>query len=178
VNIKTLDYRDGYLLVGVGGNRNGPVKLTVFDVSDPAEFVPVAWYEIPVAANLQSARFEDNNRIVAVWGTGIGLFHWNPATGITEDKIINLPSDLELSVFPNPANPSASIQLTIPKAQYLSLTLYDLLGRQVETLHEGRVQAGITRFSIGDLKNLTSGMYYLKAEGENLSISRKITIVK
>jgi hypothetical protein len=70
-----------------------------------------------------------------------------------------LPTTFDMDQnFPNPFNPSTTIQYVLPEAGMVTLVVTDLLGREVVTLVNGRVEAGVhsARFDAG---NLTSGNY-------------------
>ncbi|MCH8327939.1 MAG: T9SS type A sorting domain-containing protein, partial [Candidatus Marinimicrobia bacterium] len=54
-----------------------------------------------------------------------------------------LPSEIALhSNYPNPFNPSTTLQLDLPQAGVVSLVVYDLLGRELTRLADGRLEAG------------------------------------
>ncbi|MGD9402833.1 MAG: FlgD immunoglobulin-like domain containing protein, partial [bacterium] len=63
----------------------------------------------------------------------------------------NLPAEsapalLSLSARPNPFSGSTTLRLTLPSASAVKLSIYDVNGRLVETLAEGRLSAGEHRF--------------------------------
>ncbi|MDP2886923.1 MAG: T9SS type A sorting domain-containing protein [Ignavibacteria bacterium] len=62
------------------------------------------------------------------------------------------------SNYPNPFNPSTKISFTIPEARYVSLVVYDALGREVATLVDSELGAG-THTASFDGRNLASGVY-------------------
>jgi len=91
--------------------------------------------------------------------------------------------------YPNPFNPSTVIQYGIPEASFVSLKVFDLLGRPVSTLVEGTMSAGEHR-TLFDASSLPSGVYFYRLEarplGTNLTggqagpsiATRKLTLVK
>lgn len=60
--------------------------------------------------------------------------------------------------YPNPFNPSTTIAFTIPKAERVSLVVYDVLGKEVTTLIDSELSAG-SHSVVFDGKNLASGTY-------------------
>jgi hypothetical protein len=97
-------------------------------------------------------------------------------TGVTEKQY--QPSRFELSQnFPNPFNPTTTIQFDIQKSGYYSLKVYNLLGQEVATLVAGNKSAG--RYSVNfDASNLTSGMYVYRLSGNNVNLTRKMLLMK
>ncbi|MFC1569544.1 LamG-like jellyroll fold domain-containing protein [bacterium] len=63
--------------------------------------------------------------------------------------------------FPNPFNPTTQITYSIPRSDYVSLRVYDLKGREIETLVTQIQSAG--EYSVGfNAGNLVSGIYFYK----------------
>jgi hypothetical protein len=79
--------------------------------------------------------------------------------------------------FPNPFNPGTTIQYRIPAVGRVTLTLFDLLGREIGTLVDRVEGPGLksVRFQPGAL---SSGVYYLRLRAGEYTESRKIVIVK
>lgn len=72
------------------------------------------------------------------------------------------PQDLiVLSSYPNPFSNQATLVFDFPKEQHLSLTVYDALGRQVESLFEGEMHAGRHTISI-DASTWAPGLYFVR----------------
>ena len=90
-----------------------------------------------------------------------------------------MPGTHNLSaIYPNPFNPQAQFSLEIAEQQNVSIVLYDALGRQVEMLHDGTLNAGsIHEFQI-DGASLPSGVYVVRALGERFTDVRQVTLTK
>jgi len=79
--------------------------------------------------------------------------------------------------FPNPFNPSTTISYTLPKAEYVMLKVYDVLGKEVATLVNSYKESG--RFSVEfDASNLSSGIYIYKLTSDTFSEVKKMMLVK
>jgi len=82
--------------------------------------------------------------------------------------------------FPNPFNPSTTIRFDIPVRSHIRLTLYDVLGRELEPLLDDDLPPG--RHEIHwNASRMASGMYYLRLRaGRNAGVSdlRKLLLVK
>ena len=96
-------------------------------------------------------------------------------TGLNSGEI---PVDFNLSQnFPNPFNASTIIEYTLLTGGHVSLIVYDLLGRQVETLVD-KIQSP-TKYKIEwSPRNLSSGIYFYILTFENITITRKTVFLK
>jgi hypothetical protein len=100
------------------------------------------------------------------------------STGFTSPED-NLPGAITLSQnYPNPFNPSTTIEFAINKAAYVTLRVYDLLGRDVVTLFKGRLQPEKHRIAF-DASGLPSGMYfYALVVNNEFRETKKLLIVR
>jgi lysophospholipase L1-like esterase len=96
-----------------------------------------------------------------------------------------VPTRLQLQQnFPNPFNPSTTIMFDLPVQSYVRVRIYDVLGRDVETLLEGERTAGTYRLH-WDARNVSSGVYFCRLQveaagsGETVTtLSRKLILSK
>ncbi len=79
--------------------------------------------------------------------------------------------------FPNPFNPSTMIQYSIADAQKVELKIYDLLGREVQTLVNDVQNPGSYNVMF-NAQNLSSGIYFYRLTAGNFSEVKKMTLVK
>ncbi|HEX2786683.1 MAG TPA: M14 family zinc carboxypeptidase [Ignavibacteria bacterium] len=79
--------------------------------------------------------------------------------------------------YPNPFNPSTSIKFDIPKTGFVTLNVYDLLGRQVAQLVNEVKNAGSYNMEF-NASNLSSGVYYYKLETADFSDTKKMILIK
>ncbi len=93
------------------------------------------------------------------------------AVGINQDVSL-IPNSIKLfDNYPNPFNPTTTIQYTINKAANVSLYIYDVLGQTVSVMHNNIVPPGTAEFRF-DGKGLSSGIYFYQLKITNLSDSR------
>jgi hypothetical protein len=79
--------------------------------------------------------------------------------------------------YPNPFNPSTRISYSIPKTGYVSLKVYDILGREVATLVNGYQQAN--QYSVNfDASKLASGIYLYKLKAGDFVQTKKMILMK
>ncbi len=89
----------------------------------------------------------------------------------------NTPTNFQLSVFPNPFNPTTTISYFIPDSGQVRLSVYDIEGRMVARLVEGMRNAGSHDVTF-DASNLVSGIYLYRLEVGEYSSSRKMALVR
>lgn len=79
--------------------------------------------------------------------------------------------------YPNPFNPATRIQYSVSSRQFVTLKVYNLLGKEVATLVNENKEAG--NYSINfDASNLPSGVYIYKLQAGEFTQSKKMTLVK
>jgi hypothetical protein len=79
--------------------------------------------------------------------------------------------------YPNPFNPSTQIQFSVPKAGYVTLKVYDMLGREVATLINGQLVP--SSYSITwNAANVASGVYLYKLDAGSYSATKKMVLMK
>ncbi|MHA1784951.1 MAG: T9SS type A sorting domain-containing protein, partial [Candidatus Helarchaeota archaeon] len=79
--------------------------------------------------------------------------------------------------YPNPFNTSTIISFTIPKKQFISLKVFDSIGREIEILLHEQKDAGKYKVSFNS-NNLSSGIYFCRLEAGNSSRVKKIIVLK
>ncbi|MCH7772115.1 MAG: T9SS type A sorting domain-containing protein [Bacteroidetes bacterium] len=96
----------------------------------------------------------------------------------TENLSNILPKHFSLDQnYPNPFNPSTSIQYAVSSMQFVSLKVYDLLGREVATLVNEEKPVGNYEVEfIGD--GLTSGIYFYQLRAGNYVETKKMVLLR
>ena len=96
--------------------------------------------------------------------------------GIEETK--GIPDGFSLlQNYPNPFNPSTTITYTVLEAGMVQLTVYNLLGQQVASLINGRVQAGTHRVEF-NAAGLSSGVYVYRMQSGAYTETRRMLLLK
>jgi photosystem II stability/assembly factor-like uncharacterized protein len=79
--------------------------------------------------------------------------------------------------YPNPFNPSTIIQYSIPRQTRVTLTIFDILGRQVAQLEEGVKQAG--RYEVQwNASGFPSGVYFYRLQAGSFTETKKLLLLK
>jgi hypothetical protein len=114
---------------------------------------------------------------VATNGGGIYTFHFSNVTGIDKEKDV-LPNALELRQnYPNPFNPQTTIMFSLPRREYVTLKVFDGLGREVTTLFNGELDGG-RHTIVFDAKGLPSGVYFCRLQAGKRFQQRAMEVIK
>ena len=89
-----------------------------------------------------------------------------------------IPGRFELNQnYPNPFNPVTVIGFSLPINSFVSLKIYDILGREVTVLINNQMQAGKYEYKF-NAENLKSGVYFYSLTTKGFSATKKLVIVK
>ena len=96
----------------------------------------------------------------------------------------NIPEKYSLSQnYPNPFNPSTVISFSLPVDSKVLIKVYDVMGKEVATLVNERLQAGsyATTFDArqgGSSRGLNSGVYFYRLTTEGFSETKRMVLIK
>ncbi len=106
-------------------------------------------------------------------------------TGVNDQAEQNFPKEYELNQnYPNPFNLSTIISYSLPDDEFVTLKVYDILGREVTTLVNQAQKAGNYKinFLAGDLatgrEGLASGIYLYKITAGSFVKTKKMVFIK
>ena len=88
------------------------------------------------------------------------------------------PSSFELgAAYPNPFNPSTSLNINMPENGYVTVKAYNLVGQVVSVITEGNMEAG-NHTMTWDASSLSSGVYLITAEYAGTVATQKVMLMK
>ncbi|TAK66489.1 MAG: T9SS type A sorting domain-containing protein [Bacteroidetes bacterium] len=79
--------------------------------------------------------------------------------------------------YPNPFNPTTVIQYSVPGSQYISLKIYNVLGKEVATLVDGKQDEGY-KMQTWDASGLPSGVYYYRLTASSFTEMKTLILLK
>lgn len=89
-----------------------------------------------------------------------------------------LPTEFVLNQnYPNPFNPTTIINYQLPISNYVKLSIYDILGRELEILINGKQNAGAYQVE-WDATNYPSGVYFYRLSGTEFTETKKLILLK
>ena len=98
--------------------------------------------------------------------------------GIENDLHTTIPKTYLLSQnYPNPFNATTTISFDLPESQFVTLKLYDLFGREVQTLYNRATYPGIHDIHF-DASDLSSGFYFYKLQVGDYTESKSMILLK
>ena len=151
---------------------DGDSGLRVIDISNPAAPFETGFYDTPGEAR---GVFVSGDLIYLANRSSLMILQFTP-TGIEEGN--NLPSDFSLSQsYPNPFNAGITIQYSLPKQSLVTIDIFDILGRKIETIAEGIKSAGEHQATL-DASDQTSGIYFYKIQTWDYSETKKMVLLR
>jgi len=95
-----------------------------------------------------------------------------------EDGIPDSPKEIALvKNYPNPFNSQTVISFYLTEPGDVSIEIFDILGRGIETIHKSYLESGRHSF-IWDGENCSGGIYFYFIKGETFQVSRKMLLLK
>lgn len=100
-------------------------------------------------------------------------------TPTSNEEYVNRPVEIQLDQnYPNPFNPTTEISFNLPSSQELTLKVFDMLGREVATIANNELfSAGQNNITF-DAGNLASGVYIYRLTSNDVTLSKKMTLIK
>jgi hypothetical protein len=108
----------------------------------------------------------------------IGSLQWWPELVDVEDVQTAVPNAFTLKQnYPNPFNPSTKINYSVPKSGFVTLKVYNILGREVASIFSGQLNPG-NYVSTFDGSKFAGGVYIYRLDAGATSISKKLILIK
>ena len=112
---------------------------------------------------------------------------WYTTKGELQPKIASSPNskksveseikEYSIACYPNPFNPTTTINYQLPKDGVVSIVVFDMLGNEVKTLVNGYRTAGSYNISF-NASNLPSGIYFYRIQTNNYFAVKKMMLLK
>ncbi|MEW6509292.1 MAG: T9SS type A sorting domain-containing protein [Bacteroidota bacterium] len=96
---------------------------------------------------------------------------------------LELPATMTVSNYPNPFNPTTTISYQLPEQSFVTLKVFDILGREVATLVNEHKPAGMYNVTFnahhpGRSREITSGVYIYTLSANGFVLSKKMLLAK
>ena len=171
--------------IGDTGTPNDSVQLQLYQKLFPLFWQTRAVKGITIWGYEQGLTWTQGTTcyLVRSDGTARPAVYWladyikNNPVGV-EQTSSTVPASFELAQnFPNPFNPSTVIRYQLPAAGHVTLKIYDILGREVTTLMDGKQNAGYYSVTFNAGK-YSSGVYFYKLNTDHNTSVKKMLLLK
>ena len=154
---RSLKNKDDFVTVGFVDGKGSSTEINYYSFSDNPQLSGVN----QIYYRLKQVDFD-------------GTFSYSDIVNVSYD----VPAEFALSQnFPNPFNPSTRISYFVPKESFVSIKVFDFLGREVTTLVSETKSTGSYELSF-DASNLPSGTYFYTFIADNYSATKKMILIK
>ena len=139
------------------------------------------WLEYSVEAYYSTVgSYSDHGWLIAYGNIGASMQNNDLALAKTESEV---PVEFAISNYPNPFNPTTTINYQLPKDGMVTIKVYDVLGKEVATLVNEQKSAGYYKvdFDARHLersREITSGVYICSIQASSFNKSIKLLLTK
>ena len=141
-----------------------PINFSTSDIPDSATIILTTFYNTQHDGS--SSLYVDN------------LSFDTAITSINESISGDLPSGFALMQnYPNPFNSTTTINYSLPKTSFVTIKIYNVLGKGVATLLKEKKSPGNYKVEL-NTNNLPSGIYYYKMQTNSFKNTKKLILIK
>ena len=145
-------------------------------------------FPMPVEVQVGTNRFTVNmstglgtfsapNGVVPTIDPDAKILMATPKTVSVEESDDLLPKEFDVSVYPNPFNPSTTLRIKLPARALIEGEIVSLSGERVATIESAWREAGTHTVTL-NLGNQSSGVYFAVIRAEGRTLTRKLVLIK
>ncbi len=158
------------------GSMKSPERTIAVDVNEPVYFnetltglqTGTTYYARVIAVNSDASTVGETQSFVA--GVTTSVETRDEERGTMDDFALN-------QNYPNPFNPTTVIGFRLSVDGWVTLKVFDLMGREIAVLENGQRHSGSHRITF-DATGLASGVYMVELVAEGKRVTRLMTLVK
>jgi beta-N-acetylhexosaminidase len=113
------------------------------------------------------------NRVMALKELRLGV----PTSTPEEEIISTLPTEFNLGAYPNPFNPTTTVDISLGQTEQIKVDVFNAMGQKMLSIAERRLSAGTHQLQIA-ANNWPSGLYLIRASTPTRSRVIKVTLMK
>jgi len=178
---KTLLLLDSTVLI-----TGGSFEPEIWEIYDPKTLSILYYDTLPIVVFDPEVELLPDGRVISMGGytfegmnvewSNQSLMYTPLVTSVTEEHSLVVEYSLSQN-YPNPFNPSTTIKYTLKENGYVSLKVYDILGREVANLISEKQTAGSYNV-IFNADGLVSGVYIYKLKANDFIEAKKMVLTK
>ena len=169
--VKIVDLDKPAVITAWEGYEGNSINLPGYMVGDEIElrvWNQDAGIELRVESNLTEDSYGDSPLV---------------SGGITVYNMPAVPDNYTLNQnYPNPFNPSTVIEFSVPQDQDITINIYDIQGRLINTLFDGMIESGYHNVLWNGTdhygQTVSAGLYLYTLQGEDIGLTRKMVFMK
>lgn len=129
--------------------------------------------------SVRSLALDNHGNLWIGTGSGISIYKaGGVVVSVKEKGNINIPTEYRLDQnYPNPFNPKTTINYSLPKSGFMTIRIFDVLGKYVTTLINEEKSIG-SYSVIFDGSKLSSGIYFYQLSTDEKVITKKFVLLK
>ncbi len=118
------------------------------------------------------------NRAIQEGRAVSALLSYRRGSELTSEVSLLLPTEFAITrIYPNPFNPTTTIELALPNEQHVRVRIYNMLGQLVAEVLNENLTAGTHNLILDGSRN-ASGVYLARAESQGLTKIKKLLLLK
>ncbi|RPH97971.1 MAG: T9SS C-terminal target domain-containing protein [Calditrichaeota bacterium] len=147
--------------------------------ADGKAWLKVGQAEIPMTGQIYVGMAVTAHHVTKTSTAVFSGILWKTKPTAVEEQITDvLPTAFELQQnYPNPFNPTTTIEFALPTDSKVKLTVFDVLGREVSALIDGRMEAGLHHVTF-DAAQYASGVYFYRLQAGDQLAQKKMILIK
>lgn len=165
---------DIYYAYSIDGGLSFSANLNVNSVPGKASY----GHKYPALTVTDKVYVAWQGSIATLSGWQIYFSKSSRITSVEEQKLTSFPTGFALEQnFPNPFNPSTNIKFYLPSRAFVSLKVFDLIGREVAILANEELSAG-NHSRQWNAANMPSGVYFYRLQAGQLTLTKKLVLLR
>ena len=159
------------------GKPNGATNTILTRLPEPGNISAVSEWAI---TGLENGLYEWRLRAVdaAYVGSDIAIGEFSIGVVSSSEQLNSIPREYSLEQnFPNPFNPSTSIRYSLPENSFVTLKIYNTLGKEITTLINENKQVGNYTIQF-DASSMPSGVYFYQLKASSFVQTKKMILLK
>ncbi len=149
-------------------STDGKIFDQIYSTSADLDAQKIYYHTLPIEAEHEIVYF----RVKQMNKDGSSVYSTLVKIGQGEKELFSIEQN-----YPNPFNPRTNITIEVFASVDIEIIVYDIVGRQIEKLHEGTLSEGIYTYTF-DGTNLPSGIYFYEVKSPTSALVQKMILAK
>jgi hypothetical protein len=190
-----LDTNKQYASICLGGNYTGPIDVVIKEIPSAfgdsvdvrLQYVPWSSKDTPVSGPVTASETTYTvsagtitvpvNVTNPLYGYSVSLAPLGKLVAVDAAKNTNPRSFVLNQNYPNPFNPTTNFSFSLPLKSFVTLKIFDMLGREVATIvHEELSSGNYTRQ--WNASNMSSGIYFSRFQADTYTETKKLILLR